>query len=87
MHPIWEPRNSARKRHPVEHWLDPVLSVESGLRLEDRSYFDCSAPAQPPPAEEPTAEAMPANAPLVLQDALVPYRIVSHREYPHRLAA
>ena len=35
----------------------------------------------------PAAEAMPANAPLVLQDALVPYRIVSHREYPHRLAA
>jgi methionyl-tRNA formyltransferase len=33
------------------------------------------------------AEAMPANAPLVLQDTVVPYRIVGHRESPQRLAA
>ena len=35
----------------------------------------------------PATEAMPANALLVLQEAMVPYRMVSRREYPHRLAA
>jgi len=35
----------------------------------------------------PAAQAIRAKAPLVLQDAVVPYRIVSRREYPNRLAA
>ena len=33
------------------------------------------------------AESMPANAPLVLRDAVVLYRIAGHSECPHRLAA
>ncbi|HOY59275.1 MAG TPA: hypothetical protein PK640_14215, partial [Verrucomicrobiota bacterium] len=33
------------------------------------------------------AEAMPANAPLVLQDAAVPYRNGNHRDHQQRLAA
>ena len=33
------------------------------------------------------AEAVTANAPLVLQDAVVPYRVAGRSECPHRLAA
>jgi hypothetical protein len=33
------------------------------------------------------AEAIPANAPLALQDAVVPYRIAGHGECPQWLAA
>jgi len=35
----------------------------------------------------PAAAAIPADAPLVLQEAVVPYRMVCRREYPNRLAA
>jgi hypothetical protein len=33
------------------------------------------------------AEVVPANASIVLQDAVVPYRITGHGQYSHRLAA
>ena len=33
------------------------------------------------------AAALTANAPLVLQDAVVPYRVAGQSECPHRLAA
>jgi len=33
------------------------------------------------------AEALTANAPLVLQDAVGPYRVAGQSECPHRLAA
>jgi len=35
----------------------------------------------------PAVEAMPAGAPLVLQDAGVPYRVAGHGGCPQRLAA
>ena len=35
----------------------------------------------------PASEAMPAHAPLVLQDEAIPYRIDGHRKCPQRLAA
>jgi len=59
VNPIWESLNSARKRHPAEHWLDPDRSVESGLRLEDRNSLDGSVRALSAPGEDADPKPLP----------------------------